>query len=647
MADKTASVRIGADARGFLAGMKQAEAGAKQAGAKIDAALTGAVNNAGKKMRDASGRYLKQGAEDGARGMLNSLRDVETKSKGIFQRMGEAAKKAFAGVAKYTDAKGFLTGAGLKKKESASETLGGYARDAAGMAVNVTGKALGDANRVLDKATRISIGARGAGQQAVDPRELMAEFYEVTQEVHGVTADAAADAVARFVSMTGDLKTARNSLVDFALISQASGASMEDVAATAAAISQQFGITDPRDIQDTMAALLAQGKSGAFELKDAASLFPSLAAAGASFGLDKGVGGVKTLGGIVQIAKTGAGSGEVAATNVQAMLTALKTNADKLQAAGTKVYEGSGANKKTRDLPTIIAEMIAKTGGTDLAKKNAGLTDVLTATGFKAIAPLVTQYQDMFAQSKGKTDQARQADAMEQLRLKILESVNAAGTWADVVNDAGMAASTSSATMTASWESFTGKVGEKVLPKFAALGEKVLATGGAFDMLFGALSTVVDITSFVGDQFMWLARQVSGNSESDQLRDQHKFQVAGRDRARKELAGLQMSPEDIAQMQKEDPSKLAALRSRAQQLQDTANRYDEQASATWDKFRQTDAGKRAAATVAGWNAEGNQTGAPVKAELDTSKEMRVRITNPKEVGAGGQGAAPKPGWMPP
>lgn len=633
MADKSASVKIGADPRGFIAGMKATEAAAKQTGAKIESSLAGAATSAGRKMRDSTGRFLKQGAEDGARGMLNALQDVEAKSKGIFQRMGDAAKKAFSGVAKFGS--GFLKGAGIDRKESSSETLGKYSASALQAASAIGVKAVSDANRVLEKATRVSIGARGAGEAGVDPKLLASEWFAITQDVKGVTADALGDAAAKYVGMTGDLKTARSSMRDFALAAQASGANVEDVAGTAAAISQQFGITDPGQIREVLASLIGQGKAGAFELKDAASLFPSLAAAGASFGLNKGVGGVKTLGGVVQIARQATGSGEVAATNVQAMLTALKTNADKLQLAGTKVYEGTGANKKVRDLPTIIAEMIAKTGGTDLAKKNAGLTDILTATGFRAIAPLVTQYQDMFKQSSGKTDAARQADAQDRLLTSIRESIDAAGDWSEVVKDAATAGSTSSARMTAAWERLTGGVASRVLPRLLSMAEKLTSADGAIDLFVSGLGLAVGAVEQLKD----FVNAITGNNTKNAEKS-YWTNEAARDRQRaaglqQELQGIQMSPEAIKSLEKTDPEELKRRRAKAQDLRNKIDLAEGMANFEEEKARTVSGIVQPPAAP-----PGSGTAPIVKAEFAPKGVIDVRVTNQPGT------AAPAPGYLP-
>jgi septal ring factor EnvC (AmiA/AmiB activator) len=126
---------------------------------------------------------------------------------------------------------------------------------------------------------------------------------------------------------------------------------------------------------------------------------------------------------------------------------------------------------------------------------------------------------------------------------------------------------------------------------------------------------------------------------------QYKMEIAGRDRAREQLTSMQMRPEEIAKLQKEDPENLSRLRDRAKQLQDTANQYDMRAQDTWAKYAETDQGKEAVAKARASADAEKAAGAPVKAELSTDKEIRVRVTNPKEVGAQPPGA-PAPGYLP-
>jgi hypothetical protein len=627
MADKTASVKVTADPKGFISAMKQVEKAGVQAGDKVGTSLKQAAKKAAKDFVETAKTVMKIG--DGGGAGLAKIKEAAKSVKDAYKEAYREAQKLEA--LRIEVHKKAATAAAASRKETVGALKQG-AGMALGAAVGIGGKAVVDANAVLEKATRLSIASRGAGQSGVDPQALMREFFAITQDIKGVTAEQLADGAAKFVQMTGDLGTARSSLRDFATVAMASGASVEDVAGTAAAISQQFGITDPGTIRDVLASLTFQGKAGAFELKDAAGLFPRLAAAGASFGLDKGAGGVKTLGGLVQIARSGTGSGEQAATAVESMLTKLKTEATKLEAQGVKVYDKG----KVRNLPDILIESIAKLGGTDIKRKNALLSQTFGEQGVRAINPLVTQYQDAFAAAKGATEQERQAEAMRMLREKIMESINAAGDWAEVQKDAAAASTTSSAKLTASWEGFTSQISEKVLPKVAALGDKALKAGGSFDMLVSALTFAVDAVGFVADQFDFLGKAFRSDERADELQNQYKSDIQARDKARADLAEMQMRPEEIQKLQKTDPEKLAALRKRAGELQQTAEGFDARAQSTWQEFAQTDRGKKAVADAAGRP--------PVKVEMP-DQEMRVRITNPKEVG--GSSGAPAPGWTPP
>lgn len=653
MADKQATVRVTADPKGFINGMRQTEKAAAQAGQRIESSLSSAAKKAaaqfekaakamtGAGARGADGRFLADGQlskiKDMAKDVAKAYSDAYKEAVKLEQLRAQHAKQAAAAAEK-------------SRKESVDtlKTIGGIA--VAG-AAGLGGKAIADANAVYEKATRLSISSRASGTEGVDPKALVGEFFAITQDIKGVTADQLADGAARFVQMTGDLATARSSLRDFATIAMASGASVEDVAGTAAAISQQFGLTDPGQIRDVLSALLFQGKAGAFELRDAASLFPRLAAAGASFGLDKGVGGIRTLGGLTQIARSGTGSGEQAATAVESMLTRLKTEAGKLESQGVKVYDKG----KVRDLPDILVESIAKLGGTDIKRKNAALSQVYGEQGIRAINPLVAQYQDAFTKSKGKSDQERQAEAMEVLRQKIAESVNAAGDFTEAQRDAAMASSTFSSQMTASWERVTGGVADKVLPRLLGFGERLSKMDGVIDAFVGGLGLVVSAL----EQFNDVINAITGANQNNKFRSQYVNEAAReRQRAegmRAELAGMQMRPEAIAAMEQADPAELQRRREKARGLREridlaeaTANLWDRKATDLKPSIGMS-AEERAAAgrRAAGLEDVPMQGGAGrpvVKAELP-DKEMRVRVTNPKDIGA--QQGAPAPGWTPP
>lgn len=500
MAEKTASIKVTLNQRGLVSGVAAMEGRFQAAGRRMGASLGGAIGSALDRAVRAAQRIpsaLKGAFNALPNGIINGLRRVESASMAMAKKIGNAFKSAFSGVfggrgkaagggqtAPEGGGRGQAGGGGRRGNTlagAASVFLGNVATKAFDVALSKGSELLTGAEDVAELANRLSISARGAGEKAVDPAELQKEFFQIAQDVRGITGEQAGLAAARFVQMTGDLKTARSSLKDFAVAASASGADMESVAGTTAAISQQFGITDPGQIRDTLAALIYQGKSGAFELKDAADLFPRLAAAGAAFGLDKGIGGVKTLGGLTQIAMTGTGKGETAATAVENLLTNLKIKSGDLKQAGVKVFEGG----KTRDLPSILIEAIAKVGGKNVEKKQAGLSQIFGEQGIRAINPMVSKFNDVF-RATGSTEKA-----MQSLRDMINSSISAPGTWADVVEDSAQAQQANSARMTASMERIKAALSTTLLPKLADFAEGLANNDEAFNAVTQALDLLV------------------------------------------------------------------------------------------------------------------------------------------------------------
>lgn len=357
--------------------------------------------------------------------------------------------------------------------------------DLAGMGAGaVTGAAVlaaRQAYQLEEAATRISINARQAGQEFIDPRVLRREFQDTAQASPGVKAIDVAEAVQQFITVTGDLDTARKSQKTFATVASATGSSVGDVAQAAAALSMQMGIKGEGQMKEVMASLIAQGKSGSFELRDAASLFPRLAAAAGGFGVEKSAQGVKTLGALTQVARGATGSGEQAATAVENIFTNLKMKSGKLQGMGVQVFNKDGTS---RNIVDILTESVAKVGGKDLAKKQAGLQQIFGEQGGRAINPLTSAYIDTFtAQMKsGAKEQDAIAAATKAVRKKMTDFIDGAGDWKEVQKDAARAQESATAKLTAAWERLVASAGDKLAPSLAKLADG-LADGRLLDAM--------------------------------------------------------------------------------------------------------------------------------------------------------------------
>jgi hypothetical protein len=352
--------------------------------------------------------------------------------------------------------------------------LGG-AVAAGALGAGITGAAARDAIRLQEVANRISISARGAGEEAVDPTVLRREFQQTAIKTPGVSSVDIAEAVAQFVSKTGNLDVARKSQGVFATVASATGSQVQDVAAAAADLFQKFDINTVEGMADAMSALAFQGKAGAFELKDAASQFAKLSAAASRFGLDKGAGGVRVLGGLTQIARTATGSPEQAATAVEAMFRQFTSReaTKQLRQIGVNPFKDKKGTQ-TKDVRDLIVETITKSGG-NLTK----LQGIFGDEGIRAISPIISAFNEAERAKKGTGEKAA--------RGFIDQAINAPGDFAELQKDALQAQQDASAKLAATWEKLSAGVGEKLIPVFSDLVDRVADSPDAIDAFIGTI----------------------------------------------------------------------------------------------------------------------------------------------------------------
>lgn len=370
------------------------------------------------------------------------------------------------------------------------ELAGGMvAYKAASKLYDVVSSAAHESIKLQESTRRLSINARQAGQAFVDPSALRKDFQKAALETPGQTAQGIADALQSFVSLTGELEVGRQSAGTFATVASATGAEVGDVSQAAASIFNQFGLKTKEEMQDVLASLTFQGKTGAFELRDAASQFQRLAAAGSSFGLT-GAKGVKTIGGLAQIARTGTGSAEQTTTAIENIFSNLIAKSAVLKGEGVDVFDKKG---KTRDVTEVLIESIVKAGKGDFEKKGQILQKVFGDQGIRGVRPLMAKYQTAYqdVRNSGGTEAAATAAGMKRLREEIDKAVNAPGSWEEVQRDAAEAQKDASAQMAYQWERAKAIVADSVLPTFEKVGPKVMeALFGKGDDLGAALIAV-------------------------------------------------------------------------------------------------------------------------------------------------------------
>lgn len=286
---------------------------------------------------------------------------------------------------------------------------------------------------------QVIVNARGAGEQSAFSYEGLSAKIRETAIGSGVSLDDVTSGVERFVQKTGDIQTAVANMQNFATVAISTGASLEDVASSAADMATQFGITDPKGMADALSVLTFQGKKGAFELRDLAENMPEMSAAAARVGLS-GNQGVRKLGAFAQLARRSTGSGAEASTAVQMMFTQLIADSDKIQSGeafgggpGVQVFEGGDPSKAMRPVDEVIADIIAASGG-----NSQQLQKIFDIRGSRAVSQSMTTFSAArdAALAGGASEDEAVAAGRSAIVTQISQFAAAPGSFSDVERDA-------------------------------------------------------------------------------------------------------------------------------------------------------------------------------------------------------------------
>lgn len=200
---------------------------------------------------------------------------------------------------------------------------------------------------------RYEITTSGSAASTAAMRSQIAALSKET----GIAREEILAGASTYVALTGDAKGASDAMAAFARISQASGASVADVANATAALRTSMGL-EAKDIEAVFSGLIVQGKAGAVEIKDMAGELATLAPQFANFRGGKGVEGIREMGAAFQVIRTGAGSASEAATQFQALMGSLADSETlrKLQAIKIRVYDPDGSMRSASEIFEDIAK---------------------------------------------------------------------------------------------------------------------------------------------------------------------------------------------------------------------------------------------------------------------------------------------------
>lgn len=210
-----------------------------------------------------------------------------------------------------------------------------------------------DSLKFEDSLVRLNVASRGAMGSMEDVRQRVMDVSKET----AVGKDELLAGANAFIALTGDGKAAAEMLDLFGKAQVATNASMEDISAVAASMSQNLGLTSA-EMEKGFSIMISGGKAGAIEMKDMAGLMAGLAAQSKQFAAGTGLEGTAKISAALQIARQDFGSAAEAATGLEAIMGSMIQNADKLKKEGVNVFGADG--KSLRDMKTIIEELAKK-----------------------------------------------------------------------------------------------------------------------------------------------------------------------------------------------------------------------------------------------------------------------------------------------
>lgn len=327
-------------------------------------------------------------------------------------------------------------------------------------------------------------GAGGANGRVQDPRKILDTARSVA-DTYARSTDEILQATSAFVGLTGDLAGARAIMGDLALLSNATGSNLTDMASAAASVStaldQGFAGTAQQRMDatsDVMRAIAGQGKVGAVEIKDLAAQMAKLAAASGQFA-GKREDLLAFVGVMAQESRKAGGS--ASATQAATSILSFATNLSKPSKAQQKMLAQYGldpfADKgKTavKSPEEFIKEAIYKTRGNLQA-----LGGIFSTSGsMRAVRGFANIYNQA---GGGAAGQAAVEAEIATLKRASLDRAEAERANAEVMRTAAAKAQKFQNNL----ERVASSMAETVLPQFEQLAPKAIEAAGALGKIVG------------------------------------------------------------------------------------------------------------------------------------------------------------------
>lgn len=220
-----------------------------------------------------------------------------------------------------------------------------------------------------------------------------------TSVATGQSADSLTAGMRAIVQRTGNMKQAVDQIELMGQAATATGAAVDEVSALASQLDQKAGVKGVDAMRQALTLFIAQGKTGAFEMRDMVTQGETLMSVLPLFG-GKGMEGLKSFGAFIQMARTAVGSGAEAATTIEA-LGRVMANIPEVEKKLAKVGLHVKLDRNGSMEDNIKRIIIASNG--DLKRLTA--SGAFEREGVRAIQTLANQYAsgrgfEMFDQFK-------------------------------------------------------------------------------------------------------------------------------------------------------------------------------------------------------------------------------------------------------
>lgn len=167
---------------------------------------------------------------------------------------------------------------------------------------------LGTAKSLVSLEARLTQLGVQANKSAAEINTMNQEIYRVARAPHiRVDPSQILNAIDKIVEKTGNLDLARDNIENIGLAIRATGAAGENIGAMIADMNEKFGLKNSEQFNESLDALVNQGKAGAFTLQNMATQGERITAAYGSFNR-VGPGAVKEMGAMMQMIKRGVGA---------------------------------------------------------------------------------------------------------------------------------------------------------------------------------------------------------------------------------------------------------------------------------------------------------------------------------------------------